>query len=297
MIDNTEFYIHLGLHKTASTFFQKKLYPSYRDFNYLHLRDKSSLSAFNQYVLRENDLFFSTKVAKKLFFRSLDKNELSKFKKITLCEEQFSGFPLHDAYNRKIIFDRLHKLFPKAKYILVLRNQKDFILSMYAEYLKKGGQESIENFLSVKKTNLNFSRGSYLQYYSYIKYIVSIVGGANIKVLYYEDMKSEPSSFFQSLLSFFNINIKIDLELIRQKENISFSIRDYEIVRFYNRFCKSTYSPNHFFNRKHLKFITPLVSYMKKDKDFQKVVDSYIKKLNFNNENLPEYSRIKKYGY
>ena len=296
MIDNKEVYIHLGLHKTASTFFQKKVYPIYKEFNYLHLRDKNTLAEFNQYVLRENDLFFSKEIAKNLFYKNTNTKQFAS-NRITLCEEQFSGFPLFDAYNRKSIFDRLNSIFPNAKYILVLRNQRDFILSMYGEYLKKGGQETLSDFLSVNKTHLNFSKGSYLQYYSYYKYIISKVGKDNIEIFYYEDMKSDPRAFFNTLQNYFNLSFDIKFDLIKQKENVSFSTKEYEVERFFNRFCKSPYSPNHFFKRKSFKYLKPLINYIIKNEDFQKTIDDYLKSKNFNNEFLPEYSRIKKYGY
>jgi len=197
----------------------------------------------------------------------------------------------------KVFLDRLNKIFPNAKYILVLRNQKDFILSMYAEYLKKGGQETIENFLSAKKTNLNFSRGSYLHYNSYYDYIISKVGKDNIKIFYYEVMKRDPHVFFKTLLSYFNLSFDIDLDVMNQKENVSFSTKDYEVVRFFNKFCKSSYSPNHFVNRKHLQYFKSLIHYMVRNKSFEKVIDNFLKTKNFNNKLLPEYTRIKKYGY
>jgi hypothetical protein len=297
MIDNKAIYIHLGLHKTASTFFQKEFYPKHEEFNYLHLRDKEALAKFNQYILRENDLFFSKETAKDLFIQNINQEQLENSSKITLCEEQFSGFPLFDAYNRKTIFDRLNSVFPNAKFVLVLRNQKDFILSMYAEYLKKGGQETFKHFLSANKTHLNFSKGSYLQYYTYYEYICSIVGNENIKIFYYEDMKKDPLIFFKTLSAYFGLSSPINFDLLRKKENTSFPINDYETERFLNRLCKTPYSPNHFFKRKHLKFFHPIISLITKKIDHNKIVQAYIDKMNFKNELLPEYYRIKKYGY
>jgi hypothetical protein len=297
MIDQIPVYIHLGLHKTASTFFQRKFYPNHHEFNYLHLRDKNTLGAFNQYVLRENDLFFKEEKAIEFFYQNLDQEKLYNEKRITLCEEQFSGFPLLDAYNRKRIFDRLHLIFPKAKYILVLRNQRDFIISMYAEYLKKGGQESFTNFLSVSNTHLNFSRGTYLHYYKYYDYISSVVGINNIQILYYEDLIDTPKYFFEIILNYFEVDFDIDLSILNRKENVSFSSSEYEKVRFLNRFCKTPYSPNHLLNRKKIKILNAIIPFFLEKEKYELVVDDYINKINFSNELLPEYNRIKKYGY
>ena len=150
MIANNNIYIHLGLHKTASTFFQKSFYPSYQVFNYKPLREKKDLAEFNQYILRENEISFSIERALELFVKNFTLEEINN-KRITLCEEQFSGFPLQDAYNRTIVFNRLHQLFPNAKYLFVVRNQKDFIKSMYAEYLKKRWNRKFKFILINKK--------------------------------------------------------------------------------------------------------------------------------------------------
>src|SRR5690606_3313123 len=116
----------------------KSFYPSHPQFNYKHLRSPDVLAEFNQYILRENELIYEINEAIRLFNQNISKKTVGNGI-LTLCEEQFSGFPLQNAFNRKLIFDRLNSLFPNAKYILVLRNQNDFVKSMYAEYLKKGG--------------------------------------------------------------------------------------------------------------------------------------------------------------
>src|SRR5690606_36023347 len=207
MVTNSKIFIHLGLHKTGTTFFQKSFYPFHPEFNYKHLRDKEVLADFNQYILRENELFYDIKEAKALFYKNLDEHKINEGV-LTLCEEQFSGFPLQDAYNRKIIFDRLNAFFPNANYILVLRNQKDFVKSMYAEYLKKGGTASLKEFLSRKDSQINFAKGSYLQYVTYYEYIKSKILESKIKILYYEDLKHQPALFYKSLLDFFKLDLK-----------------------------------------------------------------------------------------
>jgi len=202
MVENSNVYIHLGLHKTGSTFFQKTLYPSYPEFNYKPLRNKNVLADFNQYMLRENALTFDLDYAHTLFYKHLD-NKTAENGILTLCEEQFSGFPLQDATNRKLMFDRLHAFFPNANYILVLRNQKDFVTSMYAEYLKKGGTASLKDFLSRKDSTLNFSRASYLKYFDYYSYLCEHIPKHKLKVLYYEELKHDSQSFFNDLCAFF----------------------------------------------------------------------------------------------
>ncbi len=298
MVNNKDVYIHLGLHKTGTTFFQKIFYPSYPEFNYKHLRAKEVLADFNQYILRENELTFNFDKAASLFYQNLSKKETIE-RIFTLCEEQYSGFPLQDAYNRKIIFDRLNTFFPNANYILVLRNQKDFIRSMYAEYLKKGGTASLLDFLKRKDSQLNFARGGYLRYFTYYDYIRNKVPEERIKVLYYEDLKYQPALFYKNLLDFFKLDLKIDLELIKNKKNVSFSNKKFEAVRFYNRIGKTSYGRDHLISRRFRKYIidTYQTIVRKSLDEEEKIINDFVKFLELDNSELPDYHRIKKYNY
>lgn len=297
MVNNKKVYIHLGLHKTGTTYFQKSFYPSHPQFNYKHLRAKEVLADFNQFILRENELTFNLDKATSLFYQNLSKKEANEGI-LTLCEEQYSGFPLQDSYNRKIIFDRLNAFFPKANYILVLRNQRSFVKSMYAEYLKKGGTASLNNFLMRKDSQLNFARGSYLRYFTYYSYIKSQVSEDRIKVLYYEDLKYQPSLFYKNLLDFFKLDFKIDQETINDKKNISFKEKKFEAVRFYNRIGKTPYGKDNLISSRFKKYI--LATYqtlMRNALNEDEIIVKFVKSLDLDNSKLPEYHRIRKYNY
>ncbi|WP_299116130.1 sulfotransferase domain-containing protein [uncultured Winogradskyella sp.] len=296
MINNTT-YIHLGLHKTGSTFFQKTFYPGFNEFNYLPLRDMTVLGEFNQYILREHPLTYDVGIARELFFKNLSEEFLAD-KSITLCEEQLSGLPLQNASNRRLIFDRLHAFFPNAKYILVLRNQRDFIASMYAEYLKKGGMASLNDFLAQKNTQLNFSRGTYLNYYAYYHYIKELVGEARIKVLYYEKLKTNRSSFLEELQDYFGFKISVSEDILDSKNNVSIKQEKLESLRFYNRIGKTAYHKEHLIPRRFKKSVMAIHNFISSNKTIDKhAVTHYLKTLDLNNEKLPDYINIKDYGY
>lgn len=297
MIDNENIFIHLGLHKTATTFFQKSFYPSHPEFNYKHLRDKAVLAEFNQYLLRENELSYDINKAKTLFFKNIDTNDVISGI-LTLCEEQYSGFPLQNAYNRKIIFDRLHAFFPNANYILVLRNQKEFIKSMYAEYLKKGGTANLQNFLTRNDSQISFAKGSYLQYGAYYSYIKNNIPTNKIKILYFEDLKNQPTLFYKNLLEFFKMDIKINHALVNKKINISHSSRSFESQRFFNKIGKTPYGKDHLISNRYKDIIMKIHqlffgSYLNE----VETISHYINSMKFDNSQLPEYERIKNYGY
>ena len=213
-------YIHLGLHKTASTFLQKIFFIKYaEESGYINIR--KDFPEFIDYILNCNDLEFDEKKAKKLFFHKIEGLENTKIK-ITFSDEQFCGSPWDNAKDRKRSFDRLNELFPSAKYILVFRNQEDMTESLYLQYIKTGGSANWMKFSNHTKHPLEFSRKSYLNYGDYVEYIISKVGKQRIFCLYYEDMINNPLNFLSEMANIIDFEIDKDInKIVNRRENKS----------------------------------------------------------------------------
>lgn len=244
MIKSDKIFIHLGLHKTGSTFLQRTFFPYYqKESGFISLRRKRALSDFNQYILRENDLTYSKEKAFELLSKKISIKKLNT-EKLTLSEEQFSGSPWNNAKDRKRNFDRLIELFPNANFILVVRNEQDLVQSLYKEYIKKGGTASGKNFLSAKQPDLEFSRGTYLDYYTYYKYILSHLSLSNkLLVLLYEDFKINPIKFLSELSEFIGFEIDPTAKMFQKIDNKSLVGVQVNLLRFVNRFSSSFRQP------------------------------------------------------
>lgn len=241
VVHSNHIIIHLGLHKTGSTYLQRVVFPeNAAALGFFSVRRKNQLSDFGKYLLRENDISYSKEKA----FSLLSKNklfEISDTLRLLLSEEQFAGSPWNSAKDRKRNFDRLHQLFPNAKYILVLRDQEELTQSLYLEYIKKGGTAYWKDFLNYKGNELDFSRGFYLQYAEYYNYITSIVGEERLKILYYKELQQQPKEFFRKMEDFVGKPIVVtDANEIR---NPSIEGSNAWILRFFNRFLSSDRQP------------------------------------------------------
>lgn len=237
-----EVYIHLGLHKTATTFLQKYFFKIYsKECGYIDIRKKTPL--FLEYILHSNDLDFDYTKAQELFKNEAYRDKNSS-KIITLSDEQFCGSPWNNAKDRKRYLDRLNSVFSDAKYIIVFRRQEDIVHSLYLQYIKSGGTTTFTQFLTYKRTPLEFSLKSYLNYGKYLQYIVTTTSTDRVKCLLYEEMKDNPQIFLSSLAAYlgFNIDERI-VNSLNIRANKSLPIYAVNFVRFINKFSSSFIHP------------------------------------------------------
>ncbi len=127
-------FIHIGLQKTASSYFQKLVFPNIQDVFYL-----------GRPYTQENEAFNSLQYADDIEYdSSLLQSELELAKKaanknaILISDELFSGFAFWGFSNRGTIARRLAEIAPESEIILFLRNQADLINSLYNQYVKIG---------------------------------------------------------------------------------------------------------------------------------------------------------------
>ena len=237
-----EITIHIGLHKTASTFMQKYFFPLYADESgYVEVRKQTP--NFLNYILYCNELEFDFKIANTTLSRELNTINFSK-QKLIISDEQFCGSPWDNASYRKLYFDRLNGIFPNAIYIIVLRNQNDLIQSLYLQYIKTGGSATWKEFLSHKRHPLYFSLKSYLNYGGYINYMISQVGRERIGCFFYEDMKKNSLAFLKQIASFIGVKTGSELnQIILSNANRSISPAWAKILLHINKFCRSERQP------------------------------------------------------
>ncbi len=125
-----------------------------------------------------------------------------------IAMERLSGNPHSGGYDSKEIADRLIALFPKGRILIVIREQKQIILSTYNQYVRASGQCSLSNYLEQPQL------GGYkiplfsLDHFAYnflIDYYQKLFGHSNVLVLPYEQFKTDPKSFVSQILAFSGI--------------------------------------------------------------------------------------------
>ena len=190
-------YFHIGLHKTGSTFLQKRIFPHLKDFisiNYFknkkYFKEIENLQKFNHLVYKKKEINNLLKL----------KNNKKNF---LISSEQFSGNGVYheigslNGFHRNISF--LKKFFPKSKIILIIRNQNDIISSFYKDEVNRG---LTLNFQEWVNNNINSNGFNYFKYDIMINFLFEYFGKKNVMVGLYEEVFKDKLSiqkFFRKI--------------------------------------------------------------------------------------------------
>jgi len=126
--------IHVGLHKTGTTFFQNQI------FNKIP----------NAKLIRRPN-----------FTTPLQKNKMN-----IISSEALSGAPYvrSNAKIRFIIADRLKSCFPDAKIIIGIREKKSWLKSLYSQFIRNGGIYDFDSWLEKVVDKDYLDQDSYIDY-------------------------------------------------------------------------------------------------------------------------------------
>jgi hypothetical protein len=137
---NKKVYIHIGLHKTATTHLQKRIFPGIKNLTLLSRPYTQLNHAFNELQYADASRYREENLLHEL------KNFIDK--KLLISDEMLSGQPFFNYINRSVIAHRLKAIFPGAKIILFLRNQSDILYSLYNTWIKNlKGTEKMDQFI------------------------------------------------------------------------------------------------------------------------------------------------------
>jgi hypothetical protein len=210
--------LHIGLHKTGTTFLQKKIFPNLSGWVLLTRPYTQQNKAFNCLQFADDTLYDPEAI-----LAEIDRIPGSQ---IIISDESLSGKPSNFHYiNRSMIYRRFAEAFPEAKVILVIRGQRDMLVSSYrnhiqtfpktylrakdliwqckrnytfAEYQGNPLAPTLEETLYYNNNYDNFHLDGY-HYYQQVKYLKSLFPDCH--VLLYEDLQADPEAYINRLES------------------------------------------------------------------------------------------------
>lgn len=222
--------IHIGMPRTATTFFQQRIFPQLNGYEFYGLEETHFHDAFNQLLFADDSFYNEEEV--------LEFTKDWKDKNIILSNENFVGQAYNlNFINRSLIANRLSHIFPDAKILIVLRNQIDLLASLYSISLLWRETKSIDEYLwsPSKKEATNFGPASLkfnthddyeniigYDYYSLIELYKK--NFSNVEVLLFEDFIYAPESFSSKLDHFFEVGDGTFYQLIKNSKPIHESI-------------------------------------------------------------------------
>jgi hypothetical protein len=195
--------IHIGFHKTGSTWLQKSFLndPS-RGFSHAHAEGKRSDIA--RLLAVPDPLCFDAREARAHFRDYVDAIRANEVTPV-ISHEILSGYPSSGGRDRCMIADRLRATFPEARVLMVIREQRAMIRSMYGQHVKAGGAESLRRYLTKPKTARGLRPLLTLQYFEYdrlILYYQALFGPDRVLALPLELLARQPQDFADRIAAF-----------------------------------------------------------------------------------------------
>ena len=192
--------VHIGFPKALSSWMQKSLFKPEQGFlnvlDSLHttigLIDPAPFSFDESLCIR--------------FIEEALKNYPDRNNLVPVCSaEALIGNPYCGGYNAKQNADRVKQLFPEARILLIVREQRQLMRSLYKTMVVWGMPHSIKRLLNPTDTsmapqfNLDFMRFDLAT-----AYYQQIFGPENVLVLPYEAFIQEPRDFTHRILQHAN---------------------------------------------------------------------------------------------
>jgi len=203
--------IHIGFHKTASTFMQEVIFKENQSLNLLNNNiEKKDLWFYKNFINLNSHEF-----SKDNFIREFDKNFFQKneknknIKKINIIsDENLSGDP-YTGIDSYIMMDRIFDCFEYPKILIIIRNQLDMLLSLYSNFINNGGTRSFKSWINGPETRwgMIFTK---LNYFKIIKDYYELFSKKNVKVICYENLWN-PDNGLNFIFNEFDITTRVKI--------------------------------------------------------------------------------------
>lgn len=217
-----EIILHVGMHKTGTTFFQWNVFH-YLDVNYLwHVFYRSWCRD-----LLDPTKKIDTKKIKENFSKILHADKINLITEENIYTSQFAKKD-----NRFLLLDRIKEVFPVAKIIFGTRNKDENLVSWYIEYVAVGGVLDFQGFL---EHNMNIEK---LNYEPYIKKLIEYYGKENIFVYSLEELRQNQKDVVKRMCNF--INVDVPKKYREKPARVGYGLTVLRVSLYLNRFFKTT---------------------------------------------------------
>jgi hypothetical protein len=187
--------VHIGYHKTATTWFQRNVYPLATSHRWV------PREATRQALLDPFGLSFDPAEARRKLTDPHDRRP------VVICEENLSGY-LHNGGLHGLMAPeaarRIKAVWPDARIVMLIRCQPAVIAASYVQYVRGGGTYGPRRYLFPGRYLTGAFRHPYkaprfaLEQFEYdrlIGFYDALFGPANVTVLPYEELRRDPEAF------------------------------------------------------------------------------------------------------
>jgi hypothetical protein len=233
-----KYFLHVGLHKTGTKFFQHKVFPNLPKDEFIYNPPKLTQLICDLVKTKEEDLHLVLDAIES------EKNKLegNESKKIVISREIMSGDLFSFYTDHRLTNERLHRGFPKAFIICFLRFQVDWIVSCYRETVHEHHYQPINEFLSLKKGGNSFKKVNYKNFDlpAIVSSLKSYFPEDQIVFFFFENFKTDKMKIvfeLSKILGITNMTVNVDYNKIPNRGYSAFSIKlsliRYKILKYF----------------------------------------------------------------
>lgn len=228
---NGQLLVHIGYSKAGSSWLQEYFRSQNSGFNHIF----SHTNLLYENIVSPHPLSFELSQAQKILLshlESVDTNQVPVVSSERLCGHWASG-----GYDTKEIALRLKEIYPDANILIVIREQKSMISSIYRQYVRKGGSRKLNDFLfppGSGKGRYPMFNFDFLEYHKIISCYQNLFDKKKILVLPIELLKNQPLVFCNRIRTFSGLNElnELSFSVKARNEGISAFMANYK--RFLN---------------------------------------------------------------
>ena len=188
--------IHIGYHKTGTTWLQKRLFQA----NYGYVSLMSHEEVF-EHIVRPHGLVFDPKNVQNLISNRL--NKLEPETTGVISSEILCGNPFYGGRESEQLAQHIYDINPKARILITIRSQIPMIISVYMQYISRGGTLSPKAFFS-NNPSMGYTRFApeHFEYHRLIAYYRKLFGRDNVLVVTQESLTKNSLAFAQKISVF-----------------------------------------------------------------------------------------------
>ncbi|SFE11214.1 hypothetical protein SAMN05216238_108138 [Lentibacillus persicus] len=229
-------YLHIGYHKTATTFLQWSIFPKLKKVKLI--RKTHAKDLLNEVRLRKLDEDDVLRIRNAFDKKGSDK------KPTLISYEGWSGSPFSQKKSKSAysILQDLRRIFPEEHYdvhlIIGIRKQVDLMTSLYIEFLHQGGNKTEADYIDELERNNKFTNYLYNDYLDAVEKLF----GKNYFIFIYENFKKGKDNYLLELLNY--LGVKKVPEYSNQQVNRSYGVFQAKMARKLNTLFKTQKNPD-----------------------------------------------------
>jgi sulfotransferase family protein len=222
--------VHVGYHKTASTWLQRRIFSD-ESLGYLEVRPRTII---DQAFIVCNPFRFDPADAAE-FFADWEKNAADKGSTLVISHERLSGQPQMGYIDSRPIADRIAATYPNAKILIVIREQRDMMLSVYKQHIMRFGKNTFDHMWRERTIREQRRPGptyDMFEYHLMIGYYQKLFGADRVLVLPFEMLKQDAVAFVGEIQKF--AGLPAPTEVPSSRDNVALAAAAVSIVRYVN---------------------------------------------------------------